>query len=222
MKDWWNRQCLRIDALELRERLLLLLSVMACCVAGADTVWLSPAQDAQKKLAAAVMRENAELETLRTQLRASSQASQGPNATSVAREQIAQKKIRIEQVNSEIVGASSLTDNSNSLPQVLVQFLRRHERLTLIRTATISGGAGGAGEMTAAKPSQTATAGPAGPSIRRQGLELTVAGPYLELMDYVRTLEQALPTLRWGSMKLNSEKLPPQLTLQVFLVGVQP
>jgi MSHA biogenesis protein MshJ len=40
-------------------------------------------------------------------------------------------------------------------------------------------------------------------------------------MNYVRTLELALPTLRWGSMKLNSEKLPPQLTLQVFVVGVQ-
>lgn len=225
MKEWWNRQCSRIDALELRERLLLLLSVVACCVAAADTLWLSPAQDAQKKLVAAVMRENAELETLRTQLRASTQASQGANATSAAREQIAQKKMRIEQVNREIVGASSLTEKSNSLPQVLVQFLRRHERLTLIRTATIAGGAGGAGgaaEVAAAKPLQTATAGPAASSIRRQGLELTVAGPYLELMEYVRTLEQALPTLRWGSMRLNSEKMPPQLTLQVFLVGVQP
>ena len=216
MKEWWNRQCSKIDALALRERLLLLLSVVVCCLAAADTVWFSPAQNAQKKLAAALAHENGELATLRTQLRAMGLAPQGLDPSVTAREQMAQTKLQIEQVNRDIVEASGLTDQSNSLPKVLVQFLRRHEQLILVRTATI------AGDAALARPAATTTPGPAAASIRRQGLELTVSGPYLELMSYVRALEQALPTLRWGTMKLNSEKQPPQLTLQVFLVGVQP
>jgi hypothetical protein len=28
--------------------------------------------------------------------------------------------------------------------------------------------------------------------------------------------------LRWGSMQVKSEKLPPELTVQVFVLGVQP
>jgi MSHA biogenesis protein MshJ len=195
--------------------LLLLLSIVACCLAIGDTVWLSPAQSAQKKMAAAVARENAELETLRAQLRASAQSPPGSDPALAAREQIAKTRDLIEQVNAEIVASSAQTDQANSLPKVLVQFLRRHEGLTLVRTATLGGDAFGL------KPAPTAT-GATGATVRRQGLELTVSGPYLELMNYVRTLEQALPTLRWGSMKLSSEKMPPQLTLQVFVVGVQP
>ena len=32
----------------------------------------------------------------------------------------------------------------------------------------------------------------------------------------------ALPNLRWGPMQLRSEKQPPELTLQVFVLEVQP
>jgi MSHA biogenesis protein MshJ len=214
MNAWWMRQCSRIDALALRERLLLLIVVLVCCLAAADTIWLSPAQNAQKKLAATVAQENAELATLRSQLLASGQAGQLVDPASAAREQIAQAKLRLDQVKRDIVATSGSTEQGNSLPKVLVQFLRRHEQLTLVRTATLPADV-------AAKPLGSASASADLPSIRRQGLELTVSGPYLELMNYVRTLELALPTLRWGSMKLNSEKLPPQLTLQVFVVGVQ-
>jgi hypothetical protein len=56
--------------------------------------------------------------------------------------------------------------------------------------------------------------------VTRQGLELTVAGPYLELIGYVQTLERSLPALRWGGMKIVSDKQPVLLTLQVSLVGV--
>ena len=131
MNDAWKRLDKRIDALALRERLLLLFSIMACCLAIADTVWLSPAQGAQKKLAAAVARENADLETLRTQLRTSAQSMPGGDQALAAREQIARTRDLIEQVNAEIVASSAQTDQANSLPKVLVPFLRRLEGLRL-------------------------------------------------------------------------------------------
>lgn len=215
MKEWLHRQFSRIDALGLRERVLLLLSVVVCFLAAADTVWLSPSQIAQKKLVFAVKRESAELETLRMQLRTSSQPPRGSDPAQTERDQIVQTKMRIEEVNRGIAQASSLTDKTNSLPKVLVHFLRRHDQLTLVRMSTL------AGDSQVAKQPQTAGSASL-PSIRRQGMELTVSGPYLELMNYVGTLEQALPALRWGSMRLGSEKLPPQLTLQVLLLEVQP
>jgi len=38
----------------------------------------------------------------------------------------------------------------------------------------------------------------------------------------VTTLERELKGIRWGVMKLESEKLPPELTLQMFLVVIEP
>jgi MSHA biogenesis protein MshJ len=49
-----------------------------------------------------------------------------------------------------------------------------------------------------------------------------VAGTYPDLTQYVQTLESAMPQVRWGVMTLKSDTLPPQLTLQLFLLGVQP
>ena len=56
----------------------------------------------------------------------------------------------------------------------------------------------------------------------RRGVELRVSGPYAELVLYLRSLEKALPELRWGTMQLRSEKQPPELSLQVFVLEVQP
>jgi len=56
----------------------------------------------------------------------------------------------------------------------------------------------------------------------KKGLELRISGPYPALVRYVQQLETALPALRWGSMTLKSEVQPPELTLQVFVLGVQP
>ena len=101
---------------------------------------------------------------------------------------------------------------------MLVHLLRRQEGLTLLRTSTLASEAAVAGAAQAAGTGAAAL--PVG--FTRQGVELTVSGSYPELTRYVQTLEQALPHVRWGTMKLKSEKMPPELTLQLFLVGVQP
>jgi hypothetical protein len=69
-------------------------------------------------------------------------------------------------------------------------------------------------------PADAATALP--PGFSRQGLALTVSGPYAQLVAYVQTLEAAMPHVRWGTMRLKSEKQPPELKLNLFIVGVTP
>jgi MSHA biogenesis protein MshJ len=123
-------------------------------------------------------------------------------------------KAQLDQVNQGIEQTSGMSRQGTPLAQVLVHLLRRHEGLTLLHTGTL------APEASAKATPASAPAGTA--AIARQGMELTVSGPYAELSRYVQTLEQALPAVRWGSMQLKSEKQPPELTLQLFLVEVQP
>jgi hypothetical protein len=58
--------------------------------------------------------------------------------------------------------------------------------------------------------------------VSKRGLELKVAGSYAQLARYVQTLENALPTLRWGSLQITVGKQTPEMTLQVYVVGVSP
>jgi hypothetical protein len=58
--------------------------------------------------------------------------------------------------------------------------------------------------------------------MNRRALVLRVAGPYAGLVRYVQALETAMPGLRWGSMELKADKRSNELTLQVYVLGVQP
>lgn len=217
-KSWWEKQSARIDALSLRERVFLFLSVMACCLALADVVWLSPAQVAHKQLSQRFDKQSTELQRVRDALKT---VAKPVDATKAVRDEIVVVKTRLDTVNQNIKDVLPAATEVTPLAQVLVHLLRRHEGLTLVRTSAVAPEA-------AAKTAQAVGAGavsspgtvPVG--LTRQGVELTVSGPYPELTRYVQTLEDKLPNVRWGTMKLKGDKLPPELTLQLFLVGVQP
>ena len=215
MKRWWTKQFARIDALSLRERVFLFLSVIAGCMALADVAWLSPAQGAHQQLIQRFGKQSTELQRARDEFKT---VTQPVDTSKAVHDEIAAVKTRLDTVNQTIKDAMPSATEAVPLAQVLVHFLRRHEGLTLLRTATVApeaavaGAAPGVGSGAAALPV----------GFTRQGVELTVAGPYPELMRYLQTLEKVLPHVRWGAMKLQSEKLPPELTLQLFLVGVQP
>lgn len=207
MKRWWEIQAARIDALSLRERVFLFVAVLACCMALADVFWLSPAQTGHRLITQRFAAQDAELQALREELR-KSEGETGPGK--LMREELAQVKARLETVNSDIRAVPSSVLGATSLPQVLAHFLRRHEGLTLVRTTTLDTHPAMAKGVQGGYPA----------ALTRQGIELTVSGPYPDLIRYVQTLEKSLPALRWGAMRLGSDKQPPQLTLQVSLVGV--
>lgn len=210
LKLWWNKQAARIDALSLRERAFLFVSVIACCMALADVVWLSPAQMAHKQVKQRFDAQGAELDRLRGDLKT---MAQPVDASKVVRDDLQKEADQLEAVNQDIKTLVPITDGGPALEQVLVQFLRRHEGLTLLSVGTLA-------KEPASTPGATAGAVPVG--LTKQGMELKVSGPYPELVRYVKTLESALPSLRWGMMQLKSGKQPPELTLQVYVVGALP
>jgi MSHA biogenesis protein MshJ len=204
MKAWWTRQASRIDALSARERAFIFLSLLVSLMALADSFWIAPANLAHQRLSQQVAAQTQEVDRLRAQLAATPVPV---DANQALRTDIAALQTQREAGQQAIAQASG--QGGLALEPVLTEFLRRRPGLTLVSTATLS--AGGAG---------TQEAVPAG--LARRGVELRVSGPYAELLLYLRSLEKALPELRWGTMQLRSEKQPPELSLQVFVLEVQP
>ncbi len=205
MKAWWTKLAARVDALSLRERVFLFLTLIALSMLLANVLWLAPVQALHQQIAQRFAAQDTELQRLREELRNSS-AGTGPGQQ--VREELVQARERLVAVNQEIAQMPLAQADGTPLTKVLVHFLRRHEGLVLVRTATLAPDS---------RQGQGATAG-----MTRQGLELTVAGSYHELTRYVQTLERALPALRWGLMRMNSERQLAELTLQVWLVGAAP
>lgn len=212
MKQQWQKLALRIDAMQLRERVFLFLAIIISCLALADTLWLTPAQTAHKQATQKFAAQGTDLQRLRTELRA---IAQPVDASKTVRDDIDAATRQLDAINQEIKAVVPLAEGGPAIEQALVQFLRRQEGLTLLSTGTV--------KQDAASPTGAAPAtATAQPMLSRQGLELRVSGSYADLVRYVRTLENALPTLRWGALQIKVTKQPPELTLQVYVVGVPP
>jgi MSHA biogenesis protein MshJ len=220
MKQQWQKLAARIDALSMRERVFAFLSVIICCLALADTLWISPVQVAYKQATLRLSAQTAEVKRLRDELGA---LAQPVDASKVVRDDIAAAQMRLDQVNQAIRTVAPLAEGGPAIEQALVQFLRRQEGLTLISTGTIKQETPRVNPQTKANANANAgSAADSQPVVTRRGLELKVSGSYAELARYVKTLEDALPTLRWGNLQIAAGKEIPELTLQVFVVGVSP
>ncbi|HBH39013.1 MAG TPA: hypothetical protein DDX06_11620 [Curvibacter sp.] len=213
MKAWWTKLAARIDALSLRERAFLFGTLIILSMLLAEALWLGPTQALHQQLTQRVAAQAGEVQRLQQELDGMG-AQSGPGQQ--VRDELNQVRERLELVNRAIAQLPQSQADGTPLTKILVHFLRRHEGLVLVRTATLESSAQG----TAASSDVQALASVF--DVKRQGLELTVAGNYHELARYVQTLEQALPALRWGAMRMNSERQPAELTLQVWLLGDTP
>lgn len=211
MKKQWELVSARIDAMQLRERVFLFLAIILSALALADTVWLTPAQTAQKQAKQRFETQANELQRLREELRASAQTVDPSRAVL---EEIAATNQSLDAVNNDIRAVAPLAQGGPAIEQALVQFLRRQDGLTLLSTGTL--------QPPAAALVGVAAPGGAQPTLQRRGLELSVTGSYADLVRYVQTLERALPTLRWGNLQIKTTPRTPEMTLQVFVVGAPP
>lgn len=204
MKQVWTQWSAKVDALTLRERVIVFVSILACLVGATDLLWLSPAQ-AQFKLAQQrFATQAAELARLRNEL---AQIGTVVDPNQAVRESTAGVEAEIATVNQDIAAQLTTAGAGRALEPVLVQFLRRQGNLTLLATRTLQA---------------DATAGAKVPGLTRQGLELQIAGAYPDLVRYVQSLETALPYLRWSSLHLQADKQPAQMRLQVYVLGATP
>lgn len=208
MKAQLLAQWARIDKLSLRERIILFLSILACFGVLLDTLWLSPAQVDYQQTQVRFDKQNAELLRLRDTLRASARPS---DVNQPVRAELNQTQAKIDEVNQAVARLQPGTAGSTPLAQALVHLLQRHEGLTLVRTIALAPEIAGPGN------SNGAASLPVG--LTRQGVALTVVGPYAELMRYVASLETAMPYVRWGALTLAADGGQSELKLQLFLLG---
>jgi MSHA biogenesis protein MshJ len=208
MKANWKMQLARINALSLRERVMLFVSVAFVMLALADTLVWSPATAMRKALVAEQAAAAKELATLRQTLADAGSSSQPDSPRGQMLSRIAQAHAELQAVDSQIQESLGNGKRLAKLPDLMDQVLRRHERLTLTHLVT-----------TADRPTDKAADKPAETALHWQAVDLGVSGGYLDLVQYLSDLEQALPELRWGPTEINTKQMPPELTVRLFLAG---
>ncbi|MBQ5964133.1 type II secretion system protein M [Massilia sp. ZL223] len=214
----------RIDALTLRERGLLFAAAAAVIVFVGHTMVLGPIYRAQDLLRDQISQQRNNMIGLDGEITAKVQAYQvDPDAPARARLQAVQEE-------TAALGDSLLAMEHGLVPPermapLLDTILRANGRLKLVSMRTLPAegvGAPAGADKTApaAAPARDAAAKPAD-LLYRHGVEVTVRGNYLDMVDYMSALE-AMPTrLFWGRAQLDVEEYPAsRLTLTLYTLSL--
>ena len=207
MNALWRRTAAKFDALSVRERVMVSAAVMVALLALVYTLMIEPELKKQQRSAAAMLQKQSEMRALDAQVQGLL-AARAQDPDRARRERLAQLAGQVKELESSINAEERRFTRPAQMRGVVEGVLGRARGVELVELKTL------AVTTLSAKESKDRV-------IYRHGLELTVAGSYLDLLAYLRALE-ALPTqLYWGALSIDASKYPQvRMTLTVYTLSL--
>jgi MSHA biogenesis protein MshJ len=216
----------RMDALSLRERGMVFGATIAVLAFAGHTFVLTPQDAKQAALRTQIEQQQAASAAIDAEITARVEGSRiDPDAQSRTRLNTMQQEMG--QLGSELLALEHGLVPPERMGPLVEGILRANGRLKLVSMRTLPA------EPLAAPGATTATAAPAAPAtpapvaggdvplLYRHGVEVTVRGNYLDMVDYMSTLD-AMPTrMFWGRAQLDVETYPTaRLTLTLHTLSL--
>ncbi|MFC5478134.1 hypothetical protein [Massilia suwonensis] len=225
MKERLLRLATRIDALTLRERVLLFAAIGAAYLFLMHFFSLGPMLAKQELLRTQIVQQQNNLEGIDNEIRDKVQAFQAdPDAPT--REKIAAARAQLDSLALNLRAMQKGLVAPERMAPLVESILRANGRLQLVSLRTLAtepvmGGAKPQAVPAAAPSAASADAAKPAALLYRHGVEVTVRGNYLDMIGYMAALE-AMPTqLFWGGARLEAETWPAsRLTLTLYTLSL--
>ena len=217
----------RMDALSLRERGMVFGATVAVLAFAGHTFVLAPQAAKQAALRTQIDQQHAAIAAIDGEITARVEGSRiDPDAQSRARLNTMQQEMG--QLGSQLLALEHGLVPPERMGPLVDGILRANGRLKLVSMRTLPAeplAAPGTAPAAAAAPAASAGAAPAAasdvPLLYRHGVEVTVRGNYLDMVDYMSALD-AMPTrMFWGRARLDVETYPgARLTLTLHTLSL--
>lgn len=213
MKARLKGMAAKFAALQKREKYVVAIAALVVVGMGGHSLGVEPAQRRAAALKLELARQKAEIQTLQAQLgglKLQLKDPDAPNKTALAatREQLAAAERALRRFDDKLVPPERM-------PQLLQAVFARHPGVQLVSLRTLP-----PSPLPAPAPGAKAPAAKGG-NIHKHGLEIRMAGNYLDLLAYVAELEQLPQKLLWEKMSLATTWPRSELTLTVHTLSLQ-
>jgi len=229
MKQSWQKFSIRIDAMSLRERVLIFLMAAVVLVVLVNALLLDPQFARQKQLSQKITAGQAQIAAIQNDIQQKVRAQAGdPDAA--LRQQLAQLQQQSGQLRGALEDTRKALVAPEKMPALLQAILRRDGRLQLVSLTTLPVAdlaeharadtkSGSPAPINSAAAASEGTSGIG--SIYRHGVEITIAGTYPDMVRYMEQLEAMPWQLYWGKAKLQTDAWPQaRLTLTLFTLSL--
>jgi MSHA biogenesis protein MshJ len=226
IKEYWDRLVSKVDGLSLRERALIFAAVAFLLVSLVNGLLLDPLLAQQKILSGQVVQQQEKMKEIQAQIEALLEARRS-DEISPQRQRLKQLKQQLADGETYLQGRKDRLVPPEKMSGLLQQVLSKHGRLQLVKLQTLpatplleetDAGDKPAGTRENATPAKS---GDAGEQIFKHGVQITVRGSYLDMLEYLVALEHLPSQMFWGMAQMNVVKYPEaELTLTVYTLSL--
>jgi MSHA biogenesis protein MshJ len=216
----WKKISNKFEALNSRERWLVASALIICLGSLMNVLLLSPVlkniQLARNNIAA----DQSQVEMLTQQMNELN-AVKTKNPDTANEQRIANLQASLQQLEVDLGNTQTALISPARMPNLLSNLLKRNNALNLIALKTLPVQDLLLQEILETDDSKKTTiTDSVYPSVFKHGVEITIQGRYLDLLDYVSELERMPMHVLWNKMALNADYPNCQLTLTVYTLSL--
>ena len=227
IKEEWVKISVKVDALSMRERVMIFFTVVFLLYMIVNLLLLEPANQQRKKISAQVMEQQNKIKVIQDQVD-SYVLAKSAQANLPQRERLNQIKLQIAEGEAFLKHNNEKLVRPDRMADVLRQVLGKNANLELVSLKTIPvtsliEAAEEQEEETegAVKSAKITTLVMKENKIYKHGVTMTVRGSYAGLLQYLSELERLPTQMLWGDIKLEVVKYPTaELTVTVYTLSL--
>lgn len=217
MKRYWQKIVTRIDGLTLRERVIIFLMAALALIAMVNMLILAPQEAEQKRIAKRIQDEQNEITRIRAEIqRKVEERTADPNAQNNGRLRVLQAQA--DGLRETVAGMQRGLVSPDKMAALLEEMLRKNTRLRLAglrKLPVVNLVDAPASPKTQDGADDTVT------GLFRHGVELTVQGGYLDMVNYLGELERMPAQLFWGDLAFKVDEYPnATMTVTVYTLSL--
>ena len=221
LKERWSLVADKVDAMSLRERVMIFIASMFLFIAAINALFLDPLLAKQKQLSLQVIQQQEKMKEIQANLASLAQAKKD-NANSPLHERIKLLQQQINDGETYLNGRRDKLVPPEKMGDLLEQVLSKNGHLQIVALETLPAtplveqpAAKSAGGEVAVKPAVQER------QVFKHGVKITVRGSYTDLLQYLTELEKMPTQMFWGSAKMHVSRYPSvELTLTLYTLSL--
>lgn len=224
MKYSLEKLVAKINNLSLRERIMIFSAIAFMLVSLAKTLFMEPLLEQEKKLSANITQQKEKMKALQAQIDSSLQARKDLE-NSAQRQRLDEAQRELEEGSAYLQSRSDRLVPPEKMAELLEQVLKHNGRLQLVSLNTLPVAPLRLKAQTEqGNPSITQTGDETqlDKQLFKHGVELTVHGSYLDLLQYLTELERLPMQMFWGQVRMKVVRYPEvELSLTVYTLSLE-
>lgn len=216
MKQQWEKLNAKLEAMTVRERVLVFATLAVVLLSLLNMLLLEPLLVRQKALRIQLSQQQQMISDVQSQI-AAIQQENSPGSTSPERNQINQLRQEIADSNAYLQSSRERLVQPENMAEHMRKLLNKNKELQIISLRTLPV----TPLIEQAGSEQAVATAVMDKQVFKHGVQLTLRGSYLDLLQYVSALEKLPQQMYWAKAEMKVVQYPAtELTLILYTLSL--